>query len=210
MKILLLSPHTDDIELGCGGSLIKFIEENIHEFHWMVFSTAEDSLPKKLPKNTLTCEFEEVLEDIGIPRKCADIFRFPVRNLQDHRQEVLDELIKKRDEFEPDLVIGPSMNDFHQDHSVVAHEMIRAFKSTSSIISYELPWNHVVFNTQMFVKLKKHHIERKYRVLRNYRSQLEKERNYFSKEFIFGHAKMRGIQCNADYAEAFEVIRWVL
>jgi hypothetical protein len=108
------------------------------------------------------------------------------------------------------MVIGPSLNDFHQDHQVVANEMIRAFKTTASIICYELPWNHVTFNTQLFMALQKKHILKKCSMLEKYKSQVAKERLYFSKEFIHGLANTRGVQCDSKYAEAFEVIRWII
>ena len=102
-----------------------------------------------------------------------------------------------------------SLNDFHQDHIVVATEMVRAFKSHASILSYELPWNNVTFNTQYFEKLTKDQIESKQKILECYYSQVIKNRNYFNRDFIFGLAKTRAIQINADYAESFEVIRWI-
>lgn len=122
----------------------------------------------------------------------------------------MEELIKIREEFNPQIVIGPSLNDFHQDHQVVANEMIRAFKTKSSVICYELPWNHITFNTQLFIKMKKEHISKKCEMLKNYNSQLVKKKAYFSEEFIYGLAKTRGVQCDSDYAEAFEVIRWMI
>lgn len=209
MKILILSPHTDDAELGCGGSIAKFVEEK-HEILCVVFSTAEGSLPKGLPKDTLKKEFFGVIKGLGLKEENYRIFNFKVRNLHEHRQEILEELISIQEEFKPQIVIGPSLNDFHQDHQVVANEMIRAFKATSSIICYELPWNHVTFNTQLFVKLKKEHIVKKWEMLKNYKSQLTKGKTYFSEEFIYGLAKTRGVQCNSEYAEAFEVIRWIV
>ena len=209
MKILVLSPHTDDAELGCGGSIIKFIEEG-HNVLWVVFSTAEESLPKGWPKDTLKKEFWDAMKPLSLKEENYRIFNFKVRNLHEHRQGILEELINIREEFKPKIVIGPSLNDFHQDHQVVANEMIRAFKATSSIICYELPWNHVTFNTQLFVKLKKEHIVKKWEMLKNYKSQLTKGKTYFSEAFIYGLAKTRGVQCNSEYAEAFEVIRWII
>lgn len=209
MNILILSPHTDDAELGCGGSIAKFIEEG-HDLFWVVFSTAEDSLPDNLPKDTLKNEFLNIVRDIGLDESKYEIFSFKVRHLHNHRQEILENLIKIRKSFNPDLVIGPSVNDFHQDHQVVANEMIRAFKTTSSIISYELPWNHITFNTQLFVKLSDVHISKKYNRLKHYKSQFILNKAYFSKEFINGFASTRGVQCNSKYAEAFEVVRWMI
>ncbi|MDD1699695.1 MAG: PIG-L family deacetylase [Methanoregula sp.] len=209
MKILILSPHTDDAELGCGGTIIKLLESG-NEIFWIVFSTAEDSLPEALPKDTLKNEYLQVIKDLAISEENCEIFDFKVRNLHQSRQEILEDLMRIRRKYTPELVIGPSVNDLHQDHQVVSHEMIRAFKTTSSIISYELPWNHVTFNTQCFIKLHKHQIDKKCSILKHYKSQIVQDRPYFTKEFIYGLAKIRGIQCNSAYAESFEVIRWML
>lgn len=209
MRILILSPHTDDAELGCGGSISKFVEEK-HEILWVVFSTAEESLPKGLPKDTLKKEFLSIMKEFGLKEKNHKIFNFKVRHLHEKRQHILEELIKMRNDFNPDLVMIPSLNDYHQDHQVVANEAVRAFKMDASIIGYELPWNHITFDTNLFIKLEKHYIEKKFKLLQKYKSQSMKKRGYFSKEYVLGLAKVRGIQCNAEYAEAFEVIRWIM
>jgi LmbE family N-acetylglucosaminyl deacetylase len=208
MKVLFLSPHTDDVELGAGGTLCKFLEQG-NEVSWMVFSTAENSLPANLPKDTLKKEFINVARSIGLKDDHYRIFDFSVRYLPHHRQEILELMVKAKAEFSPDMVIGPSLKDHHQDHQVVANEMVRAFKNTSSIICYELPWNHIEFNTQMFIKLEKRQLDSKIKLLNNYNSQVSLNRPYFSEEFVLGWAKMRGVQVNAGYAEAFEVIRWI-
>jgi len=207
-KILVLSPHTDDAELGAGGAIQKYIEQK-KEILWVVFSTAEESLPEEMPKNTLEKEFLKVTKILKLNKSQFQINKFHVRKLHEKRQEVLELLIKIRNSFSPDLVIGPSLNDFHQDHVVVSTEMVRAFKTHSSILCYELPWNNVTFNTQYFEKLTKEQINKKVDLLSCYKSQVIKNRNYFDKDFIFGLARTRGVQINTDYAESFEVIRWI-
>lgn len=208
-NILVLSPHTDDAELGAGGSIVKFMEQK-HRIYWVVFSTAEDSVPDDMPKNILKEEFGKVCSELNLNDQHIKIFNYPVRKLIDHRQDVLEHLVQIRETIRPDLVIGPSLNDFHQDHQVVANEMVRAFKSTSSIISYELPWNHIQFRTQLFVRLSGEHMQQKMKLLSHYSSQITKGRSYFSKEFVYGLAATRGVQIRTEYAEAFEVIRWKL
>lgn len=208
-RILFLSPHTDDVELGCGGTIIKLLQEN-KNILWVVFSTAEDSVPDDMPKDTLRNEFLEVTQKLNLAESSYIIEEYKVRRLNEKRQDVLEKLVQIRNKFNPDLVIGPSLNDYHQDHQVLANEMLRAFKGSASIISYELPWNHVTFSNQMFVKLEKTHLESKMNLLKCYHSQVVKNRSYFSEEFIYGLAKMRGVQINSDYAEAFEVIRWIM
>lgn len=209
MKILLISPHTDDVEIGAGGTLVRFLEDG-HEIFWVVFSTAEESMPDNMPKDSGKKEFLRVCSDLGLSANNYEVFSFPVRKFHLHRQDVLEYLVKTRRTFRPDLVVCPSLNDYHQDHKVVAEETIRAFKSWSSIICYELPWNHVEFKTQLFVKLEKRHIDAKIKLLHNYESQIVLKRTYFSEEFIYGIAKVRGTQINSEYAEAFEVVRWMI
>ena len=208
-KVLVLSPHTDDAELGCGGTISRFIEEKKNIF-WVVFSTAEESLPENVPKNILEKEFINVTKKLNLNKKNFSINRFKVRHLLEKRQDILEILIKIRNKFNPDLVIGPSLNDFHQDHSVISNEMIRAYKTSSSIICYELPWNHITFNTQLFIKLQDNHIGKKIDILESYKTQIMKDRSYFSKDFIKGLARTRGVQIGVKYAEAFEVIRWII
>ena len=208
-NVLILSPHTDDAELGAGGTIIRLIEKK-ENILWVVFSTAEESLPKELPVTTLKFEFLKVIKSLELTKENYTLHNFRVRHLFEKRQEILEELVEIRKNFRPNLVIGPSLNDFHQDHRVVAEEMIRAFKTNASIICYELPWNHITFNTQLFVKLEKRHIEQKAKILQVYQSQIKKKRKYLLKDFIFGLASVRGIQIGTDYAEAFEVKRWIL
>lgn len=209
MKILILSPHTDDAELGAGGSIIKFLERG-DEIRWVVFSTAEESLPEGMPKDTLRREFSEVVEELGLSEDQTIVHDFRVRRLDESRQEVLDELVAIQKDWNPDLVLSPSLHDYHQDHQVVANEAVRAFKTNAGIICYELPWNHVTFDSQVFIGLDEDQIQRKYDLLQNYESQLVKGKRYFSREFIFGLAKTRGMQCQAEYAESFEVVRWMM
>ena len=180
-KILILSPHTDDAELGAGGTIYKYLCEGKQIF-WIVFSTAEESLPKHMPKDTLEKEFINVTKKLKLSSDKFQINKFHVRKLHEKRQEILELLVEARNEFKPDLVIGPSLNDFHQDHIVIATEMVRAFKSSASILSYELPWNNVTFNTQYFEKLTKEQIESKIEILQCYQSQVIKNRNYFNKQ----------------------------
>lgn len=205
MNVLVLSPHTDDSELGAGGTVSRLIRE-AHDVYYVVFSSCDESLPAS-KQGMLMDEFENVMGLVD-PTEYF-VLDYTVRRFNERRQDVLEDIIVIRNEVQPDLVIGPSLEDFHQDHVVVAHEMVRAFKTEASIITYELPWNHVNFETQMFYGLTAADIERKMEQLSMYESQIEgKSRPYFREEFIRGLASVRGVQCNSRYAEAFSVIRW--
>lgn len=205
-NILILAPHTDDGEFGCGGSIAKFIEEG-KNIYYVAFSTAEESVSDGMPKNILEIEVKDATKRLGIISSNLIVYKFQVRKLSYVRQEVLEELIKIKKEIEPNLVFIPSPNDLHQDHYTVAMEGMRAFKKVS-ILGYELPWNNITFHTNAFIKLKKRHIDKKIDALNAYKSQSNKL--YATPEFIWSLARTRGVQIGAEYAETFEVIRWVM
>lgn len=208
-KILVLSPHTDDGEMGCGGTIARFIEEQ-REVYYAALSTCEDTMPKNLPKNTLEKEVKKATKVLGLPPENLFIYKHKVRSFPTIRQNILDTLIDLRQKIKPDLVFIPSLNDAHQDHEVVAKEALRAFKTTASIFCYEQPWNHLNFSTLAFIALKEEHIKKKWGALECYRSQIIQGRPYMTKEFVKSLAQVRGIQINSKYAEAFEVLRWII
>ena len=201
---LVLAPHTDDGELGAGGTISKLIE-NGAKVTYVAFSIAEESVPEGFPKNILEQEVTEATNRLGVYKLI--VFKYPVRKLNFHRQEILEELIKIRKNSKYDLVLIPSLNDVHQDHNTIAQEGLRAFKNTT-ILGYELIWNNLSFDTQCFVKLEKKHLESKVNALEAYKSQ--GFRDYLSEDFIFSLAKTRGVQIGTSYAESFEVIRLIL
>ena len=205
-KILILAPHTDDGELGCGGSIARFIEEGKKVFY-AAFSTAEESVDPELPNNILETEVKAATKKLGIKRENLFIYRNEVRKLNYIRQEILEELIKLKKKIDPDIIFMPSINDIHQDHSTVAREGLRAFKDRT-ILGYELIWNNITFNTSTFIILQHNHVQSKVDALQEYKSQ--KDKAYMSEDFVFSLAKSRGVQIGKEYAECFEVIRWVM
>lgn len=205
-RVLVLAPHTDDGELGAGGMIAKLIDNGV-KVYYAAFSTAEQSVPDGFPKDILKTEVKNATSKLGIASENLLIYNYEVRKLNYVRQEILEELIRLRTQINPDLILMPSLNDIHQDHSTVANEGLRAFKQRT-ILGYELIWNNINFNTCCFVQLDQKHVQRKFDALREYKSQ--NHRDYMSEQFIFSLAKTRGVQIGCEYAEAFEVVRLVL
>lgn len=205
-NILVLAPHTDDGELGLGGT-IRYLVELGKKVTYVAFSTAQQSVPEGFPKDILKTEVKRATAKLGILPENLLIYNYEVRKLGYVRQEILEELIRLRKSNDFDLVFMPSLHDIHQDHTTIAQEGVRAFKNTT-LLGYELIWNNLTFNTQCFVQLEKRHIEAKIEALKEYESQ--GARDYLSDEFIFSLAKARGVQAGCSYAEAFEVVRLFL
>lgn len=203
-RALFLAPHTDDVELGCGATLARCVEE-CASVDVVVFSTASDSLPSGSHPDRLRNEFMTAMQDYAIPDDRLHVFDYQVRRLNYSRQDVLEDLVRLRGQIEPTIVFTPSGGDVHQDHQVVHNESLRAFK-TVTMLGYELPWNHFQFESRVFVNVTKAHLETKLRALTAYESQMAKNRRYFSPEFIWGLARVRGVQQGVPYSEAFELI----
>jgi LmbE family N-acetylglucosaminyl deacetylase len=205
-RILVLAPHIDDGEFGCGGTIAKLIADSAEVFY-AAFSVCELSIPSHLPKNILETEVKNATGVLGIKNENLKIYHYGVRNFDSHRQQILEDLINLRNEIEPDLLLMPSPHDIHQDHYTIGLEGIRAFKQIS-IMGYELPWNNLTFNTQSFVFLEEEHLNKKIEALKCYQSQTN--RVYANESFIRSLAITRGTQIGVKYAEAFEVIRWII
>jgi N-acetylglucosamine malate deacetylase 1 len=205
-KILVLAPHTDDGEFGCGGAINKWIEEG-HKVYYVAFSSAEKSVPEGFPKNILKKEVREATGVLGIPSSNLILLDYEVRNFPRVRQEILEDMIRLENKIKPEIVLLPSTFDTHQDHQVVSQEGFRAFKKRA-ILGYEVPWNNLTFNTNAFIFLEERHLEKKLASLKCYLSQFG--RNYATEEFVRCLAITRGTQIGAKYAETFEVIRWIL
>jgi LmbE family N-acetylglucosaminyl deacetylase len=204
-RVLVLAPHTDDAELGCGGTIARLLRDGADVFV-AAFSTAEESLPPGAAPCRLQDEFLAAMQTLGIPRDRTLVFGYPVRRLSYYRQELLEDLVKLRSEINPTMVFLPSASDLHQDHQVLNAEGLRCFKDMT-IWGYELPWNNIGFPAQAFVTLERCDLQAKWDALQAYTSQFELGRPYFSWEFIEGLARVRGVQIKKPYAEAFEVMR---
>ena len=202
-NILVLAPHTDDGELGCGGTIAKAVSLGARVYY-IAFSTAEASVPEGFPKDQLAIEVRQATKELGILPENLTIFRYEVRKLNYVRQEILESLIKLRPEIRPDIVLLPSSRDIHQDHSTIYNEGLRAFKQ-STILGYELIWNNLSFSTDCFISLQAAHVDTKIRALKYYETQ--EGRDYMDPDFIRSLARIRGVQIGVEYAEAFEVVR---
>jgi len=205
-NVLVLAPHTDDGELGAGGTIAKLIERGA-QVYYAAFSTAEQSVPEGFPKDILKTEVRAATRELGIPESNLFIFDYEVRKLNYHRQDILENLIKLKKQIDFDLILLPTLHDIHQDHSTVSMEGLRAFKG-SNIWGYELIWNNLTFNTQCFVTLEERHMEKKVKALYHYSSQ--RHRDYMSADFLRSLARSRGVQIGTHLAEAFEVIRLIV
>lgn len=206
MNILVLAPHTDDGELGCGGTIARMVQEG-HSVHYVAFSAAEKSVPPLFPRDVLRTEVKLATSLLGIEPEHLDVLDFEVRCFPQHRQNILEKMIELRDSIKPERVFLPCCDDTHQDHQVVSSEGFRAFKG-STILGYELPWNNLVSVLTAFQPLTERQLSLKIKSAMEYKSQ--RYRISDPSSILHSLATVRGAQIGSGYAEAFEVIRWIL
>jgi LmbE family N-acetylglucosaminyl deacetylase len=205
-RVLVLAPHTDDGEFGCGGTMARLVEAGT-DVRYVAFSIATKSLPDGFAPDTLAREVREATAELGIPEANLSVHDFEVRTFPERRQDILELLIGLWEEWQPDAVFQPSLHDIHQDHQVVAAEGLRAFKRTT-ILGYEIPWNNFDFAYQAYFALEREHVERKVAALARYASQ--QHRRYADPDYIRNLARLHGVNVNREYAEVFQVYRLVV
>jgi LmbE family N-acetylglucosaminyl deacetylase len=205
-RVLVLSPHIDDGEFGCGRTVARLSREG-NEVFYAAFSTAEASLPAGYAANILEIEVREATRHLGIEPSRLLIFHYEVRTLPHHRQQILDEMVRMKRDIAPDVVLLPCSHDLHQDHETVTREGLRAFRN-GTLLGYEMPRNNITFSAQSFVVLTETDLQAKIRALKCYESQ--KFRGYTDERYIRALATTRGVQIGVELAEAFEVLRWVM
>ena len=204
-RVVVLCPHTDD-EFGCAGAILRLVEAGA-EMHYIAMSRCEESVPPGFAKDCLEHECRDCARTMGIPDNHVEIWPFRVRHFPSVRQDILERLVEVRRRINPDLVLLPSSFDTHQDHRTVFEEGFRAFKHCT-VLGYEMPQNLISFSHSAFVSLTESHVAGKIAALNRYQSQLF--RPYATDDFIRGLAKVRGVQCGCEFAEAFEVIRLIV
>jgi len=204
-RVLVLAPHTDDGEFGCGGTMVRLVESGV-DVRYVAFSIATKSLPDGFPPDTLAREVRDATAELGIPAQSLTVHDFEVRTFPERRQDILELLIGLWEEWRPDAVFQPSLHDVHQDHQVIAAEGLRAFKRTT-VLGYEIPWNNFDFSYQAYFALTEAQVERKVSALAKYASQ--QHRRYSDPEYIRNVARTHGINVNREYAEVFQVYRVV-
>ena len=202
-RILAIGAHPDDVEIGCGGSLVRFISEGSDIF--VTIMSMQN--PAVMPPGSLQDECDESLRELGIGVNRRLYNYLQMRQLTEQRQQVLQRLFDIRKEVNPDVVFIPSPHDIHKDHSTVSQEAIRVFKD-KTILAFYLPWNNIQFTTEGFIRLNDRQVDTKLKSLSKYESQRGK--HYMDPESVWAQMRAWGTHIGCKFAEAYEVIRWVL
>lgn len=204
LQILCLGAHSDDIEIGCGGTILRLLSDYPGStVNWVVFAapgsregearrSAADFLEGATSSQVIVGSFRE------------SYFPFVGAEIKDFF-ESLKQLGK------PDLIFCHHRHDEHQDHRTLAQLVWNTFRD-HRIFEFEIPkYEGDLGHPNAFVPLTKAIVERKIELLlRHFESQ--SSRRWFRRETFEGLMSIRGVECNAPegYAEAFHVRKFVL
>lgn len=194
-NLLLLGAHSDDIEIGCGGTVLKLAAANPGlNIQWVVFSAEGERRREARSSARL------FLKDAGQSKVVVKQFRTSFFFTQGEPIKEYFETLKRA--FEPDIVFTHYRDDRHQDHRLLSELAWNTFRD-HLILEYEIPkYDGDMGIPNLFVPLDASTCERKVKhLLQSFRSQCDK--HWFSDETFFSLMRLRGMECGSRYAEAF-------
>lgn len=206
MKILAIGSHPDDIEIGCGGSLLKHraVGDTVH----VIVLTgggrggdSGDSASDLLARERCS----EALAGAKIMDVTVECWDYDDAEIPE-TVELVNRIEKIVTEFEPDRVYIPYGNDTHQDHRVTSNVAKSACRKVKQILEYEEPSSYNSFNATYWIDITPH-IEKKLDAIRAHVSQGHKE--ILKAKSIEGLNLYRGYQSHVEYAEGFATFRFL-
>lgn len=195
LKLLCIGAHSDDIEIGCGGSILKILEKyDIASVFWIVFSS--DDIRKK-----------EAEESAGLFLKDAKNKIVKIESYRDGFLHYSGEEIKEifegmKKSFNPDLIFTHNHNDGHQDHRLLSELTWNTFRN-HMILEYEIPKYDGDFGRpNFFIPLEEKRVNRKNEIILNcFKSQINK--HWFCEDLFNSVLRIRGMESASMYSEAF-------
>jgi len=197
LKILCLGAHADDIEIGCGGTILKLTgEAREAELYWVIFSA--DRERRKEVSNGAEAFTKNVKS------KKIDIFQFRDSYFPFAGTEIKDRFEELKTEFAPDLIFTHFRDDAHQDHRLISELTWNTFRD-HFILEYEIPKYDGDFgNPNFYVHLSESLVQKKMEcIFEIFKTQREKQ--WFTEETLRSVLRIRGMESNSPskYAEAF-------
>ena len=196
-RVLCLGAHSDDIEIGCGGTILRLLaQRNNIEVAWVVFSSGGERK-------------DEALKSAKKFLRCAKQRKVLVKNFQESFFPYKGQAIKAffeelKEQFVPDVIFTHYRHDLHQDHRVISDFTWNTWRN-HLILEYEIPkYDGDLGVPNAFVPLDEAIVKNKARILiSSFRTQRTKQ--WFSEDTFLSLARIRGIECNSPdrYAEAF-------
>ena len=199
LRVLCLGAHSDDIEIGCGGTLLEL-------------SARQDATT--VAALVLTGDAERNAETSAamsslFPGSTVEVFGFRDGRLPAQRDAVKDALELAARQHDPDIIFAPRTSDAHQDHRLIG-ELVTTVWRNAVVLHYEIPkWDADLTPPNHYVPVGAAHAVRKVELLDEYFVS-QRGRDWWSRELFLGLLRLRGMECRHPYAEGFTVGKAVL
>jgi LmbE family N-acetylglucosaminyl deacetylase len=202
-NVLCLGAHSDDIEIGCGGTLLWLKAASLQpRFHWVVFSASGRRAEEAEKAAGL---FTEGCDKIITLKNYRDGF------LPYNGAEVKQFFEEMKSQVNPDLIFTHWRGDAHQDHRLISELTWNTFRD-HLILEYEIPkYDGDMGRPNLFVPLEESLYKRKVQFLSE-AFESQRSKRWFQQDTFLGLMRLRGMECNAPggYAEAFHSRKVVL
>ena len=196
-RVLCLGAHSDDIEIGCGGTILKLLEQYpALSFYWVVFSAnSQRAHEAAASAETFLAQAQE--KAIVIKNFRDGYFPYTGSDIKDYFEEL-------KQAYTPDLIFTHYRNDLHQDHRVISDLTWNSFRD-QLILEYEIPkYDGDLSSPNLFVQLEQAICTRKIDYLLTH-FQTQTNKHWFTQETFSAILRLRGIEAKApgQSAEAF-------
>jgi LmbE family N-acetylglucosaminyl deacetylase len=203
-KILCLGAHSDDIEIGCGGTILKLLKESPEtQFRWIVFSGKENRA-KEARESAASFLSKTKSKTIDVQDFRDSYFPF-------YGAEIKDYFEKIKNSFNPDIIFTHYGNDAHQDHRLVSNLTWNAFRN-HLILEYEIPkYDGDLVTPNLYFHIDTPDVDKKIDIICN-SFITQKENSWFSEDTFRSIMRIRGLESNSPskYAEAFHCRKAVM
>ena len=197
LKVIFLGAHSDDIEIGCGGTILRLIQENPEiDVTWVVFSALGER------GNEAIKSAEEFLRDVN--HKQVLVYEYKDSYFPYSGAEIKDIFERLKRDLAPDLIFTHYRHDLHQDHRLLCELTWNTWRD-HLILEYEIPkYDGDLASPNFFVALDESLREKKIELLMRY-FQTQTNKHWFSPETFDALLRLRGVECKSPggYAEAF-------
>lgn len=203
LEILCLGSHCDDIEIGCGATLLKIFDQyKIGSVYWAVMCSNNER------KKEALASAEAFLD--GIHEKHIHIMNFRDGFLPYSGYELKETFEAVKNEFKPNLIFTHYRHDLHQDHRKINELTLNTFRD-NLILEYEIiKYDGDLGNPNLYVVLDSDYVNKKIRLLMDCYGSQAIGKKWFSEDTFRSVMRLRGVESATVYAEAFYARKMVL
>jgi LmbE family N-acetylglucosaminyl deacetylase len=207
MNILAIGAHFDDIELGCGGTLAKHVDQGDSVWAYVATVSGFTNLKNEVIRTNEVAlrEGKRAMEVLGVKLVCGNFKTLAVEFTDDLNMEI----VKLVEEQRIQKIYTHWVGDIHHDHQAVARASLHACRRVPRMLMYRSNWyqSNLAFRGNFYIDISEY-LERKMEAIRAHASELERMKDQWI-SFFRNEAENAGQRIGVKYAEVFEIVKWL-